>query len=63
MRRYGIEQPYEKLKELMHGKRITKVALAEFIKGLKLPAAETKRLLAMTPATYIGDAKEQANKT
>ncbi len=60
MRRYGLEQPYEKLKELTRGKRVTKEILAEFIKTLDLPANEKKRLLAMTPASYTGNAAQQA---
>ncbi len=54
MRRYGIEKPYEQLKELTRGKGIEKSALQEFIQGLAIPAAEKQRLLAMTPANYIG---------
>ncbi len=60
MRRHGIEQAYEQLKELTRGKRITREMLAEFINGLKLPAAEKKRLLALTPASYTGNAAQQA---
>ncbi len=56
MRRYGIEKPYEKLKELTRGKRVTAADMQVFIDGLPLPAAEKTRLKAMTPANYIGDA-------
>ncbi|UYM18903.1 adenylosuccinate lyase [Endozoicomonas euniceicola] len=62
MRRYGIEQPYEKLKALTRGQDgITKATLATFIEGLELPAAAKEELKAMTPATYIGNAVDQAN--
>lgn len=61
MRRYGIEKPYEKLKELTRGQRITPESLREFINGLEIPENEKVRLSAMTPANYIGNAVEQAN--
>ena len=54
MRRYGIENPYEQLKELTRGKGITKEALREFVQGLAIPDEAKKRLLDMTPASYIG---------
>ncbi|MFM7632898.1 MAG: adenylosuccinate lyase [Betaproteobacteria bacterium] len=54
MRRYGIENPYEQLKELTRGKGISQAALQEFIQGLAIPQDAKDRLLAMTPATYIG---------
>ena len=54
MRRYGIEKPYEKLKELTRGNAITKAGIAEFIKGLDIPAEAKERLTALTPATYVG---------
>jgi len=60
MRRYGIEQPYEKLKELTRGRGIDQHSLRAFITTLNIPKAEKTRLLAMTPATYIGNATEQA---
>lgn len=56
MRRYGIEKPYEKLKELTRGKRIDAVAMQAFIDSLALPDSEKTRLKAMTPANYIGAA-------
>jgi len=63
MRRYGIEQPYEKLKELTRGKKdISKESLHAFIKTLDLPEEARQRLLDMTPATYIGLAIELAKK-
>lgn len=54
MRRYGIEQPYEKLKTLTRGKRINKEQLHAFINALDIPDAAKTRLLALTPATYTG---------
>lgn len=61
MRRYGIPHAYEQLKELTRGKGgITREALHAFINTLALPEAEKKRLLDMTPATYIGLAAKLA---
>ncbi len=60
MRRYGIEQPYEKLKEFTRGKAITQSAMGEFIASLELPQAVKDELNALTPATYIGNAADQA---
>ncbi|MCW3171985.1 adenylosuccinate lyase [Shewanella subflava] len=57
MRRYGIEKPYEKLKELTRGKRIDAQQLAVFIDGLELPADVKVELKKMTPANYIGRAE------
>ncbi|OZA12309.1 MAG: adenylosuccinate lyase, partial [Hydrogenophilales bacterium 17-62-8] len=63
MRRYGIANPYEQLKELTRGKGgITPQALHGFIDGLAIPAAEKTRLKAMTPASYIGVAAELARQ-
>ena len=62
MRRYGIEKPYEKLKELTRGKRVTGEAMREFIDGLSLPEAEKARLKEITPASYIGYAVELVEK-
>jgi len=63
MRRYGITGGYEKLKELTRGKEgITRDTVQAFIKGLKIPDAEKTRLLALTPATYIGKAAELAKR-
>ncbi|BFI57655.1 adenylosuccinate lyase [Yersinia pseudotuberculosis] len=56
MRRYGIEKPYEKLKELTRGKRVDAAGMQAFIDGLDLPEEEKTRLKAMTPANYIGRA-------
>ena len=56
MRRYGIEKPYEKLKELTRGKRVDAAGMQAFIDGLALPEEEKARLKQMTPANYIGRA-------
>ena len=60
MRRYGIPNPYEKLKALTRGQAVTKEVLLEFVQTLDIPDAEKERLLALTPETYIGLADEQA---
>ena len=62
MRRYSIEKPYEKLKELTRGQRITPEALSDFIDNLELPDEVKTQLKQMTPANYIGNAIEQAKK-
>ena len=62
MRRYGIEKPYEKLKELTRGKRVTEQAMLEFIDKLAIPQEEKLRLQKLTPATYIGAAVELVEK-
>jgi len=62
MRRYGIENPYEQLKELTRGKGISKDALREFISGLEIPQAAKDRLLAMTPSSYVGLAEKLAKE-
>ncbi|MYL22584.1 adenylosuccinate lyase [Vreelandella massiliensis] len=60
MRRYGIEKPYEKLKELTRGKRIDQAGFAAFIDTLALPDDVKQALKALTPARYIGNAETQA---
>ncbi|CAM3974416.1 Adenylosuccinate lyase [Vibrio aerogenes CECT 7868] len=62
MRRYGIEKPYEKLKELTRGKRVDGNAMRAFIDNLAIPEAEKTRLKQMTPASYIGQAIELTDK-
>jgi adenylosuccinate lyase len=62
MRRYGIENPYEQLKELTRGKGISKDALREFITGLAITQDAKDHLLAMTPANYIGYAARLARE-
>jgi len=62
MRRYGIENPYEKLKELTRGKAITQKAFQEFIQTLDIPEDARSNLLELTPLNYIGNAVEQTKK-
>jgi len=62
MRRYGIEQPYEKLKALTRGQKVDAEAVRQFVEALEIPAAAKRDLLELTPASYIGNAVEQANK-
>ena len=62
MRRYGIENPYQQLKELTRGKGIVRDALHAFIHGLAIPDAEKSRLLQMTPSSYIGKAAKLAQR-
>ena len=62
MRRYGIEKPYEKLKELTRGKGIDRDSLQTFIDTLAMPEAAKAELKALTPGSYIGNAIDQANK-
>lgn len=62
MRRYGIENPYEKLKELTRGKGISAEALQVFIEGLDMPAEAKAELKKLTPANYIGNAAAQAKR-
>jgi len=61
MRRYGVPEPYEKLKALTRGQRgITRETLYAFIQGLAIPDDAKQRLLALTPAGYTGNAAAQA---
>ena len=62
MRRHGIANPYEQLKELTRGKGISREALRTFIEGLAIPDEAKARLLAMTPGSYIGRAVELAER-
>lgn len=62
MRRYGIEKPYEKLKELTRGQRVTGEGMREFVAKLDIPEAAKQDLLALTPHTYTGYAAELAKK-
>jgi adenylosuccinate lyase len=62
MRRYGLPNPYEQLKELTRGKRLDGDAMRQFISGLGIPDAEKKRLLKLTPGSYIGKAAELARR-
>jgi len=60
MRRYGIEKPYEKLKDLTRDKEVNQQTLQEFIQTLDLPEAVRQELAVLTPSTYTGNASEQA---
>ena len=60
MRRYGIEKPYEKLKELTRGQDMSQEVIQAFVETLDLPEEARKKLLALTPADYIGNAVAQA---
>ena len=60
MRRYGIDQPYEKLKALTRGQKINAAAIREFVETLEMPETAKQELIKMTPASYIGNAAAQA---
>ena len=60
MRRYGIPEPYEKLKALTRGQAVTRELIHGFIETLDIPASEKTRLLALTPESYLGLAADLA---
>jgi len=60
MRRYGIEKPYEKLKELTRGKRVDQAGMQAFVDQLELPNEVKIALKKLTPSLYIGNAVKQA---
>ena len=62
MRRYHIEKPYEKLKELTRGQKITTEILQDFVAKLDMPQEAKDALAKLTPASYIGNAVEQAKR-
>jgi adenylosuccinate lyase len=62
MRRHGIPEPYEKLKQLTRGQAVTQQLLADFIVTLEIPDTEKQRLLALTPSLYLGLATRLANE-
>ncbi len=62
MRRYGVQGAYEKLKEVTRGKTIRPEDLYGLIRSLQIPAADKERLLAMSPASYVGVAAELARR-
>jgi adenylosuccinate lyase len=62
MRRYGVQGAYEKLKEVTRGKRVRAEDLHALIGSLEIPAPEKERLLALTPASYVGKAAELARR-
>jgi len=61
MRKYGIEKPYEKLKELTRGKSVDQKIMQDFVNSLDMPQEGKDLLLNMTPMNYIGNAIEQTN--
>jgi adenylosuccinate lyase len=63
MRRYGLPEPYEQLKRLTRGQKIGRDAIRGFIQELALPEDAKKRLMAMTPGDYTGNAVTQAKRT
>jgi len=62
MRRYGIANPYEKLKELTRGNRISSAGMQAFVRGLEIPQGAKDELLKLTPWGYIGKAAELARR-
>jgi adenylosuccinate lyase len=62
MRRYGIENPYEQLKELTRGKRISQETLTRFISGLDIPDIARQELLKLRPSDYTGNAADMARR-
>jgi adenylosuccinate lyase len=62
MRRYGVDEPYEKLKALTRGRRVDEDVMRDFIKELDIPNDAKARLLALTPQSYIGLAAKLAKE-
>jgi adenylosuccinate lyase len=62
MRKVGMYRPYERLKELTRGRRVTAEIMREFVEALPLPAEDKARLMAMTPSNYIGIAAKLAKR-
>ena len=62
MRKVGMDRPYERLKELTRGRRVTAEIMRDFVRSLPLPKADRERLLKMTPANYIGIAAKLAKR-
>lgn len=60
MRRHGVDQAYEKLKALTRGKHVSRSDFTAFIAGLDIPEQAREQLLALTPATYTGNAADMA---
>ncbi|KAL2642600.1 hypothetical protein R1flu_010187 [Riccia fluitans] len=63
MRRYGIEQPYEKLKEFTRGREVSKESLLQLVETLDIPEHAKEALRSLTPSTYVGRAASLARKT
>jgi len=62
MRRHGLENPYDQLKEFTRGQPITRELMQGFIAALAIPAEDKARLMAMTPASYTGLAEALARR-
>ena len=62
MRKHGVPEAYEKLKALTRGRRLDRGQLAAFVRGLPIPAEAKRRLLALTPARYVGLAPDLARR-
>ena len=62
MRRHGVAEPYEKLKTLTRGQHVTRAILHAFVDGLDIPDDAKRQLKALTPASYLGSAKAQAQR-
>ena len=62
MRRYGIENPYEKLKELTRGQRVSREGMQDFVRALDIPQAAKDSLLKLTPWDYLGKAEALARR-
>jgi adenylosuccinate lyase len=62
MRRYGIANPYEKLKELTRGNRVSREGMQSFVQSLEIPAEAKESLLKLTPWDYTGKAGELARR-
>jgi adenylosuccinate lyase len=60
MRKVGMDRPYERLKELTRGRRVTPEIMREFVAALPLPKADKARLMKLTPAKYVGLAEKLA---
>ena len=60
MRRYGIEKPYEKLKQLTRGQRVNQQIIQQFVQTLDIPDTAKQSLMQLTPGSYIGNAIVQA---
>jgi len=60
MRRHGLPDPYNQLKEFTRGQPITRELMQGFIRGLQLPEEDKQRLLALTPGSYTGLAQQLA---
>jgi adenylosuccinate lyase len=60
MRKVGMDHPYERLKELTRGRRVTAEIMRDFVSALPLPKDDKARLMKLTPSTYIGIAEKLA---